>query len=242
MTELVDVGNGLETPTGEHIGSLSTRRALAPDGLRVDFEMRLPEGNYVLKSRQSSHHAGFEIPFTVPAGQNDLDLGTKSVSHAGTVALKGKPAPTLDVQWRQEQPTTWEDLRGKVVVLDFWGTWCRPCVAAMPALIEIHDQFRDKPVEWITIHTPNLKTFEEFDGAVAKLRDSAWNQRDLPFTTAIDQPVTDKGFTGKTSQSYGVAEWPTLIVVDQQGKVVGPVPKKRLTDTISRLLDEGPGK
>ena len=44
----------------------------------------------------------------------------------------------------------------------------------------------------------------------------------------IDHPVTDHEYSGTTSELYGVAEWPTLIVVDQQGKVVGPVAKKKL--------------
>jgi hypothetical protein len=69
MTELMQVASSLETATGESIGFLSHRRALTPDGLRVDFEMRLPMGGYVLKCPQTSHLAGFEIPFTVAADQ-----------------------------------------------------------------------------------------------------------------------------------------------------------------------------
>jgi thiol-disulfide isomerase/thioredoxin len=241
MTESVQVGIGLESSTGQYIGFLSTRRELTPAGLRVDFQLRLPPGDYVLKSGQSSHHSGFEIPFAIPAGRKELDqldLGTKTVSPAGAVALRGKPAPTLDVRWRGDQQLTWDGLRGKVVVLDFWGTWCRPCVADMPMLMEIYDQFREKPVQWLSIHTSDLKAFEELDGQLAKLQDSAWNKRELPFTTVIDQPLADRGYSGKTSQSYGVAEWPTLIIVDQQGNVVGPVQKNKLAATISRLLEK----
>jgi len=83
---------------------------------------------------------------------------------------------------------------------------------------------------------------EQFDGNVAKLRDSAWSKRDLPFKTVIDQQVAGNDFSGKTSQCYRVVEWPTLIVIDPQGKVVGPVAKNKLADAIRRLLDEMPGK
>ncbi len=242
MNELVQVGSSLETAAGETIGYLSHRRTVTPDGLRVDIELRLPTGAYVLKCPQTSQHAGFEIPFSVPPGRSDLDLGTKTVAPAGAVALKGKPAPKLKVRWRPDQQTIWDDLRGKVVVLDFWGTWCVPCVAAMSTLMEIHDQFRDKPVRWIAIHTPDQKTFEEFDAQLTKLRERAWSKRDLPFLTVIDQPVFEKEYSGETSQNYSVGEWPTLIVIDQQGKVVGPVAKNKLAQTIGRLLSEATGE
>ena len=238
----MEVGIGLETSTGQSIGWLSTRRELTPEGLRVDFEVRLPPGAYVLKTPQSSHHSGFTIPVAIPVDKEELDLGAKTVPIAGAAALRGKPAPELEVEWRPGQEKTWEKLRGRVVVIDFWGTWCGPCVAGMPALMEVHDQFKDKPVEWLSIHTPNLKTFEEFDREVAKCEERDWSKKKLPFTAVLDHPVTDQDYSGKTSERYGVAEWPTLIVVDQQGKVVGPVNKKMLAETITQLLEKGDAK
>ena len=241
MPQSVEVGIGLETSTGQSIGWLSTRRELTPEGLRVDFEVRLPPGAYVLKTPQSSHHSGFTIPVVIPVDKEEFDLGTKTVPAAGAVALRGKPAPELDVEWRPGQEVSWEKLRGKVVVLDFWGTWCGPCVAGMPTLMEIHDQFKGKPVEWLSIHTPNLKRFIDFDEELAKCQARSWT-RAIPFQTMIDRPLREAGYSGKTSELYGVAEWPTLIVVDQQGKVVGPVNKKKLADTISQLLDKKDAK
>ena len=58
----------------------------------------------------------------------------------------------------------------------------------------------------------------------------------------MDRPLPEGRYTGQTSQRYGVAEWPTLIVIDQQGQVVGPVPKKKLVETLSRLLEKEAGK
>lgn len=136
---------------------------------------------------------------------------------------------------------SWEKLRGKIVVLDFWGTWCGPCINDMPLLMDLADQFRDQPIHWLSIHTPNLKTFDELDREIATWQEKSWNKRALPFTTVIDRPAADEKYSGQTSRRYGVAEWPTLIVVDQQGQVVGPISKKRLAETISRLLGDGTG-
>lgn len=242
MTESVEVGIELETSAGQYIGFLSTRRELTPEGLRVEFQLRFPPGDYVLNSRQTSHHAGFTIRFTIPKDQAELDLGTTSVPAAGLIALQGKPAPELDVQWRPDQETNWEKLRGKVVVLDFWGTWCGPCVAGMPTLMEIADQFQDKPVAWLSIHTANFKDFNEFDVELAKCEERDWNKRKLFFTTVLDRSLPEGEYAGKTSRRYGIVEWPTLIVIDQQGKIVGPIHKKKLAETIARLLDRGTEK
>jgi thiol-disulfide isomerase/thioredoxin len=242
MKELVPVSSSVETADDELIGYVTHRRTLVPGGLRVDLDLQLPAGSYVVKCAQTSQRAGFEIPFTIAADQTELDLGSKTVTPAGLVALKGKPAPKLDVRWRPEHETSWDGLRGQVVILDFWGAWCVPCVAAMPALMEIHDQFRDKPVRWIAIHTPEHKTFEDLDGQLTKLRDSAWNKRELPFTTVLDEPVADEKYSGKTSQAFRVTEWPTLIVIDQQGNVVGPVARTKLAETITRLLERDTAK
>jgi thiol-disulfide isomerase/thioredoxin len=174
MTEAVEVGISLTNSADQYIGFLTTRRELTKDGLRVDFQVRLPPGDYVLTSSQTSHHAGFKIPFQVATGKSELDLGTKSAPLAGAAALRGKPAPELSVQWRAGEESNWEKLRGKVVVMDFWGIWCVPCVADMPDLMDIAEKFRDKPVQWLSIHTPNLKTFDEFDREVAVCQEKSW--------------------------------------------------------------------
>ena len=109
-------------------------------------------------------------------------------------------------------------------------------------LMETADQFRLEPVEWLSVHTPNLKDFDEFDRQVTKCRENSWNKRELAFTTVIDQPLADEEYSGKTAHRYGIAEWPTLIVIDQKGRIVGPVHKNKLAETISRLLEEGNDK
>jgi thiol-disulfide isomerase/thioredoxin len=226
------------TAAGELIGFLpSARREQIAGGVRVDVNARVPPGEYRLRCRANSQHAGYDIPFTVKPGQKDLDLGTRTIEPAGTVALKGKPAPALNVKWRSGEHTDWETLRGKVVILDFWGTWCIPCITDMPDLMAIQNRFKDKPVAWISIHTPEPKSFEAIDEKLAKIQDNELNKRTLPFTQAIDQPASETDETGNTGQQYGVTQWPTLIIVDQQGNVVGAVSKQKLAETISRLLE-----
>jgi len=58
----------------------------------------------------------------------------------------GSPAPNWTLQTPEGHSVSLESLRGKVVVMDFWATWCAPCKAAMPGVQKLHEKFKGKPV------------------------------------------------------------------------------------------------
>jgi len=67
----------------------------------------------------------------------------------------GSNAPPIDLQQVLHAPegarATLEGLRGKLVVLEFWATWCPSCVKAIPHFNELADQLKDRPVQFISI-------------------------------------------------------------------------------------------
>lgn len=119
----------------------------------------------------------------------------------------GEPAPPLQLaeilQAPQGADAVWEKLRGKVVVLDFWATWCGPCVASLPHWNELALQFRDKPVVFIAISDENKEIVTSF---LKRRTISSW--------------IGLEGITQSTRDRYGIRGIPTTIIVNQEGIAV----------------------
>jgi thiol-disulfide isomerase/thioredoxin/Leucine-rich repeat (LRR) protein len=139
--------------------------------------------------------------------------------------LEGRPAPALSVHdWYGTQGRTLSlnDLRGKVVLLDFWGVWCGGCVAALPDLQRIREKYRDQGFEIIGVHTT-----EDGEQMAQFAR-----ERSLSWPNAVD---TSK----KTCADYREHLFPGLFLVDRQGilRIAKPHPYQ-LEEQIRRLLAE----
>lgn len=158
--------------------------------------------------------------------------------------LVGKPAPDFILATMDGDAIDLEELRGQVVVLDFWASWCGPCVnEGIPTLHKIAEWVRKDmhPVKIITINV-----FERpADGndtpeqRLAKARQS-WEQHDFSLPVAMD-------FTDETAEAYKVTAIPTTIIIRADGTVhaqhVGAVPGERIQKDIEaaiRILEDEP--
>lgn len=96
-----------------------------------------------------------EFPQSQPAGMVDKILAEEEKrreAEEAKGALVGQPAPELNFEWAtREGLAILSGLRGKVVVLDFWATWCGPCVASFPKIRELADHYRGYDVEVIGV-------------------------------------------------------------------------------------------
>jgi thiol-disulfide isomerase/thioredoxin len=134
-------------------------------------------------------------------------LAQDEANAAEPVLRVGRPAPSLNLktllQAPADAPTTLDQLKGKAVVLEFWGTWCAPCIAAFPHLNELVKDNRGEPVVFIAI------TDEPADRVAAFLE-----KKSLATWVGIDD-------RGATTMGYGIRSWPTTVLIDPDGVVRG---------------------
>jgi len=119
------------------------------------------------------------------------------------------------------------DLRGKVVFLNFWATWCPPCIQEMPTMEKLHREFGGKGLVILAV---NFRESPEQVKAFLK-------QHQLSFTTLLDPK-------GKVFELYQAWSLPTTTIVNKNGQAVGKVigyrdwHKPEMKEFFRRLLDE----
>jgi thiol-disulfide isomerase/thioredoxin len=114
----------------------------------------------------------------------------------------GDAAPDFALKDLSGAEVSLASLKGKVVVLDFWATWCGPCKAAMPVIQKLHDEYASKGVAVLGVNT-----WEQNQKAV----------RDYIASKKYTYPCLLDG--DKLAEAYGVPGIPTLVVIGKDGKV-----------------------
>jgi thiol-disulfide isomerase/thioredoxin len=169
-------------------GRVKHGRAGHASGAAAWIDACLPEGKYRLEveswdlaAQEFVESATAEI--VVPPGAGPLSLPPIRMTVAPLRGLADKAASEIDATDAQTgAPVKLADYRGKVVVLDFWGHWCGPCLGAMPQLIDAHERYRGKPVVIIALHDQSIQSLDQLKRQLSGVKHQLWNDRDLPFT------------------------------------------------------------
>jgi thiol-disulfide isomerase/thioredoxin len=137
---------------------------------------------------------------------------SKAFTEAGVPLLKQTVSPRdfslpllLPSQKRDEQGEIQKlsDLKGKVVFLNFWATWCGPCRAEMPSMEALYSRYREKGFEILAVNSmerqPEVLAFKE--------------ENNFSFPIVLDGD-------GKVNSAYGIQAIPTTFLLDKEGKIV----------------------
>jgi DNA-binding beta-propeller fold protein YncE len=172
---------------------------------------------------------------STPTPPADAAATTDAVVDApATKTPLGPPAPSLDVAtaWLgTDAPISIADLRGQVVVIDFWTYCCINCMHTLPVLHELEQRFAGEPVVVLGVHSA------KFDGErdPARIAD-AMARYGIEHPVAVDSEMA-------IWNAYGVQGWPTIALVDSSGNLVGSASGEpdvaALTSAVRALLDHG---
>jgi thiol-disulfide isomerase/thioredoxin len=152
----------------------------------------------------------------IAGASRQFEVSLKNLDKIGKVIeVSGKTTAGKDFDLK--------DLKGKVVLVDFWGTWCPPCVAEIPNMVKAYEKYNKRGFDIIGISS------DQNDDVVIKFMEG----RKLPW------PCINVGDGAKLIKQHGVNSFPTPILVDQAGRVVslrarGP----QLERLLDRLLPE----
>jgi thiol-disulfide isomerase/thioredoxin len=122
-----------------------------------------------------------------------------------------------------------KNLKGKVVVIDFWATWCGPCVAEMPKMKELYAKYHDQGVEFIGVSLDKSKE----DGGLDSLKNFV-KQNGIRWP----QYYEGKFWENEFAKSWGIQAIPAVFVVDTEGKLYSVQARGKLDKMIPELLSK----
>lgn len=146
---------------------------------------------------------------------------------AEAAALTAKPAPDFTLEALDGSQVSLSQYRGQVVLVNFWATWCPPCVREMPSLVRVYDQYKDQGFVILGINT----TYQDDRTKAAQF--ALDNGVRFPVLLETDPEVT---------AGYGSRLMPTSYLIDRNGKIVytrvGQVDEQNLSERVAALLAE----
>ncbi len=167
----------------------------------------------------------FSVSLISYAGNVEKLSSSESKSNRST-EKEGDKAPNFSLKSVDGKTVKLSDYKGKIVIIDFWATWCPPCRRGVPDLISIQKEFK-KDVVVIGISLDREKTIKDVPGFI---KDYGIN---YPVVYGDDKVTIDYG---------GIRSIPTSFVIDRKGNVVdshiGLVPKEVFTDKVKELLNK----
>jgi cytochrome c biogenesis protein CcmG/thiol:disulfide interchange protein DsbE len=147
----------------------------------------------------------------------------------GQVDVTARPAARFTLESMEGGTIDLADLQGKVVLVDFWASWCTPCRQEAPVLRQVYQEYADQPVEFVGVN-------------IWDRREDAFQYTDtfdIPYPNGIDE-------SGSIAIDYGVRGIPEKFFIDSAGvvrrKYVGPMHAGTLRAALDELLHNQSGK
>ncbi len=124
------------------------------------------------------------------------------------------------------KPLSLDDYKGKVVLIDFWATWCGPCIAELPNVLKTYEKYHDQGFEIVGISLDNADAEQKFKDFIAE-NGMTWRHH-----------FDGKGWENEVAQAYGIKSIPATYLLDTEGKIVRVgLRGDALGETVGALLE-----
>jgi len=158
-----------------------------------------------------------------------LDSSSVTPDHP-SAPQKGFLAPDFTLKAMDGDPITLSSLRGKVVLVNFWASWCPPCQQEIPAMEKIYRQYENKGFVILAVNS----TLQDTLADVADLL----NDKEVSFPVLLDND-------GKVTDKYQIQSLPTSFFINQEGMISqvvigGPMSEVSIQTEVEQLLQEMP--
>jgi peroxiredoxin len=137
----------------------------------------------------------------------------------------GQPAPEISLPGPDGKVRALSSLKGKVVLLDFWASWCRPCRMANPHVVEVYNKYKDKGFDVFSVSLDRPGQKDAWVAAIEK-DGLVWDNHvsDLQFWNSAPAAV------------YGVRAIPATFLIDRQGNIFAVNPRTDLEEQLLKAL------
>jgi hypothetical protein len=173
------------------------------------FHGRIQKGD-----RYLADGSPLEVRIQLPERPGEPDREPRDVPAQEPLAI-GRRAPEWQVgPWSDGRTCQLDDVRGKVVVLYFLSTGTWQSVGALTALGKLADRFKSRDSVFLAIHCRDMD-----EGSLRELTRRLFSFKNVKIKSAVDQPDIDPSTPGATAQRYGIRVYPTVIMIDREGRV-----------------------
>ena len=138
----------------------------------------------------------------------------------------GEPAPDFTAPNPEGESITMSAIKGKITIIDFWASWCRPCRVENPTYVRLYEQYHDKGLEIISVSLDRQNQKQRWIDAIEKDKLTWYNVSNLKFW---NDPV---------AKLYNITSIPAAFIIDEQGVIVAERLRGAVLEAkIAELLD-----